>query len=150
MFARAHYVGGQPSLGGSLDGPLRVTAAAVGMSGGGDDPGLTVATADVAKASLYAAQAPASAGVTASVAAAAQVSGATEAEDRTFLVVHLRPRGYQAFAIDGMASDAVRAARGPCPGGGRRAPGGARAVRAGVADHRSGPASGRAARRREP
>jgi hypothetical protein len=113
VFARAHYVGGQPSLGGSLDGPLRVAVAAVGMSGGGDDPGLTVATADVAKASLYAARAPVSSGVSASVSEAAQVSGAMEAEDRTFLVVHLRPRGYQAFAIDGMASDAVRAALSP-------------------------------------
>jgi hypothetical protein len=113
VFARAHYVGGQPSLGGPLDGPLRVAVAAVGMSGGGDEPGLTVATADVAKASLYAAQAPVPSGVPASVSEAAQVSGAREAEDRTFLVVHLRPRGYQAFAIDGMASDAVRAALSP-------------------------------------
>ena len=111
-FARAHYVGGQPSLGPSLDGSMLVTSLALGVRGGGG-PGPSVSLTDVVSVSLYAGQVLARSGLTTSISADGRTLGARTAEDRTFLVTHLRPRGYEAFALDGVAPDDVRQALAP-------------------------------------
>lgn len=112
-FARAHYVGGQPSLGPSLDGSMLVTSLALAVSGGGGGPGPSISLTDVVSVSLYAGQVLARSGLTASISADGRTLGARSAEDRTFLVTHLRPRGYEAFALDGVPPDDVRQALAP-------------------------------------
>ena len=112
-FARAHYVGGQPGLGAPLAGSLQVTAHALALQGAGAAQGPSVALGDVARVSLHGAQAPASSGVAVTVAGA---DGAAPAGDRTFVVAHLRSGGYEAFAVDGAAPDAVREALQPVLG----------------------------------
>lgn len=111
--ARAHYVGGQPSLGPSLAGSLLVTTQAIAVHAEGAGPGPSVPLADVARVSLYAGHTPAPAGFAVSVAAGGGSAGASATEDRTFLIAHLRPRGHEAFALDGAAPDAVRDALAP-------------------------------------
>ncbi len=112
-FPRAHYVGGQPSLGPSLDGTMLVTTVAVTVSGGAGAPGPSVSFTEVVRVSLYAAQVLARSGLTTSMSADGRTLGERTAEDRTFLVAHLRPRGYEAFALDGRAPEDVRRALAP-------------------------------------
>jgi len=111
-FARAHYVGGQPSLGPPLDGSLQVTALGIALRDG-DAPGPSLSLADVAAVSLHGAQAPATSGIALSAGAGAHGPGSPGGGDRTFIVAHLRPKGYEAFAVDGLTPGAVRETLGP-------------------------------------
>lgn len=115
-FARAHYVAGQPSLGPALAGPMLVTPLAIALGGTGGVPGPSLSLSDVAKVSLFAGQAFARSGLTAAATAGEVSVGAPGSEVRTFVVAHLRPRGYEAFAVDGLAPDAVREALAPVLG----------------------------------
>ena len=108
VLARAHYVGGQPSLGAPLAGSLRVSAHAIALQGAASDPGVSLALAEVAKISLHGGQVPETAGVAMSAAAGGQAAGRQAGAERTFVVVHLRTKGYEAFAVDGLSPDAVR------------------------------------------
>ncbi len=112
-FPRARYVGGQPSLGAPLAGALRVTAGALELQAAGEGPGLSVAPAEVAWVGLHGAQAPGTSGVTVTAGAGPRPGGEPEGADRTFVVVHLRSKGYEAFAVDGLAPDAVGERLGP-------------------------------------
>ena len=106
-FPRARYVGGQPSLGASLAGSLHVTGAAIVLRGTGAEPGLTVELRDVARVGLHGAQATEAPGVSVSAGAGGREGGAPASDERTFVVVHLRPRGYEAFAVDGLGPSGV-------------------------------------------
>jgi hypothetical protein len=125
-FGRSHYVGGQPSLGAAAGGALRVTPTSLLVEGHAADPELILPLANVLSLSLYARSTTAPSGVIASVSSQAPVAGpgggaspvdaaASDAEPcgGTFLVVHLKPSGYAAFAVDGEGPDEVREALAP-------------------------------------